>query len=416
MNDILPEQVKLWQWVESALREIATYYGYQELRFPIVESLALFKRTIGEVTDIVEKEMYAFPDRNGDMLALRPEGTAGCVRAGIEHGLFYNQLQKLYYLGPMFRHERPQKGRYRQFFHFGAEAFGYADADIDAELILMTARLWRKLNIDTHVSLQLNSLGSSAARVSYREALVQYYNQHTDKLDEECLLRLKTNPLRILDSKDENIKKLNQDAPKLTDYLDEDSKQHFAKLRRLLDKAGLSYTINPQLVRGLDYYNGTVFEWITTSLGAQGTVCGGGRYDTLVEQLGGKSTPAIGLAIGLERLILLIQEFAMPDISTNMDLFIVAAGEEAQYAAFALAEQLRDQVPDLLVGMNLSGGNLKAQLKRADKSGASLAVIIGENELENKSLLIKYLREDKPQAILKTDEFSGFITQLFSAL
>lgn len=409
MNDILPEQVKLWQWVESALREVATQYGYQEIRFPLVESLALFKRTIGEVTDIVEKEMYTFADRNGDLLALRPEGTAGCVRAGIEHGLLYNQLQKLWYIGPMFRHERPQKGRYRQFFQFGAEAIGYADPDMDAELILMTARFWRKLNINTHVSLQLNSLGSAAARADYRVALVRYYEQYIDQLDEECRARLRTNPLRILDSKDENIQKLNQEAPKLTDYLDEASQQHFTKLCHLLDRAGLPYVINPQLVRGLDYYNGTVFEWVTTSLGAQGTVCGGGRYDSLVEQLGGKATPAIGLSIGLERLILLIQEFAMPLICNDIDVFIVAMGEQAQQVAFKLAEQLRDQKPDLLVAMNLNGGNFKAQLKRADKSGASMAFIIGESELENQSVSIKYLREDRPQEVVALTELMAFV-------
>jgi histidyl-tRNA synthetase len=410
MNDILPEQATLWQWVETKLKNVVSHYGYQEIRFPIVESLALFKRTIGEVTDIVEKEMYAFEDRNGDWLALRPEGTAGCVRAGIEQGILYNQLQKLWYSGPMFRHERPQKGRCRQFHQFGVEAFGYAGPDVDVEIILMTARLWRELGLESHIALEINSLGSSAARANYRQQLVQYYDAHIDSLDEDSKRRLHTNPMRILDSKNPDMQKLNTSAPKLNDYLDPESQQHFAKLCQLLDIAHIKYTVNPCLVRGLDYYNGTVFEWVTTSLGAQGTVCAGGRYDGLVEQLGGKTTPAIGFALGLERLVALVEQFAMPQLNSSADIFIVAVGEAAELQSLQLAEQLRNEFPQRIILTNLNGGNFKNQMKRADKSGAQLALIIGDDEVNQQTVTVKNLRIDVSQQTVKCVDLIDFIS------
>lgn len=411
MNDILPEQVNTWQFIESALRTLAADYGYKEIRFPVIESLGLFKRTIGEVTDIVEKEMYAFQDRNGDWLALRPEGTAGCVRAAIEHGLLYNQQQKLWYMGPMFRHERPQKGRYRQFFQFGLEAFGYQGPDIDAEILLLTARLWRILGLENQVALQLNSLGSVEARAVYRQQLIQYYEQHLALLDEDSKRRLHSNPLRILDSKNPDMQALNQQAPKLSDCLDTESSQHFARLCSLLDAAKLPYTINPCLVRGLDYYNGTVFEWVTTALGAQGTVCAGGRYNGLVEQLGGKMTPGIGFALGLERLVILVEQFAKPDSSNNADIFIITVGDAAQTTGMVLAEQLRDALPAQKIALNLNEANLKNQMKRADKSGAAIAVILGEEEMQQQSVTIKYLREDKPQQVIAVSALIDFLKQ-----
>ncbi|MFN7097261.1 MAG: histidine--tRNA ligase [Gammaproteobacteria bacterium] len=409
MNDTLPAQAKLWQSIETTLKQVAFRYGYQEIRYPIVESLSLFKRTIGEVTDIVEKEMYTFEDRNGDWLALRPEGTAGCVRAGIEQGILYNQQQKLWYLGPMFRHERPQKGRCRQFHQFGVEAFGYAGPDIDAEMILMTARLWRELGVAKHISLQINSLGSSTARNEYKHWLVRYYEANHDYLDEDSKRRLHTNPMRILDSKNPDMQKLNADAPKLSDHLDAESQQHFEKFCRLLDGAGIVYTINPCLVRGLDYYNGTVFEWVTASLGAQGTVCAGGRYDGLVEQLGGKATPAIGFALGLEWLVALVEQFALPVLDNNADVFIVAVGEAAELQGLQLAETLRDNYPQQMILINLNGGNFKNQMKRADKSGAQLALIIGEEEVQHGNVVVKYLRQDLPQQTVNQREIIDVI-------
>lgn len=419
MNDVLPAQAKIWQYLETTIKNVVTRYDYQEIRFPIVESLNLFKRTIGEVTDIVEKEMYAFEDRNGDWLALRPEGTAGCVRAGIEQGILYNQLQKLWYIGPMFRHERPQKGRCRQFHQIGVEAFGFSGPDIDAEMILMTARLWRELKLDKQVSLQINSIGSIAARNEYKQQLVSYYEKHLDQLDEDSQRRLHTNPMRILDSKNPEMQALNAKAPKLLDFLKQSEStsnenlrseyKDFVRLCDLLDANEVKYTINPCLVRGLDYYNGTVFEWVTSSLGAQGTVCAGGRYNGLVEQLGGKSTPAIGMAMGLERLVALVEQFAMPDIHDHADIFIVAVSEAAELQSLKLAEQLRNVLPENVILTNLNGGNFKTQMKRADKSGATLALIIGEDEVKQHTVVVKHLREDVPQQTIKCAEIIDFI-------
>ena len=334
MNDCLPTQSPLWQKVEGVVKNVISAYGYSEVRMPIVEMTHLFSRAIGEVTDVVEKEMYTFEDRNGDSLTLRPEGTAGCVRSGIENGLLYNQEQRLWYMGPMFRHERPQKGRYRQFHQCGVEVFGLDGPDVDAELIMMTARLWRELGIAQHVRLELNSIGSLEARANYRTALIDYLEQYQNVLDEDCKRRMYTNPLRVLDSKNPDVQAILGDAPQLSDYLDAESKQHFAGLCELLDAAGIEYTVNQRLVRGLDYYNRTVFEWITESLGSQGTVCGGGRYDGLVEQLGGKPTPAVGFAMGLERLVLMMETLGNTDVRRSVDVYMVTAGEGTMMAGF----------------------------------------------------------------------------------
>lgn len=395
MNDILPECIAYWHKVETALRQIANSYGYQEIRFPLVEHTELFKRTIGEVTDIVTKEMYTFEDRNGDSLTLRPEGTAGCVRAGVQQGLLYNQIQRLWYMGPMFRHERPQKGRYRQFHQFGVEVFGIPGPDIDAEHILMMARLWNVLGINNNLTLQLNSLGTSAARANYRKELVRYFSKNIKTLDEDSIKRLHTNPLRILDSKNPEMQDLITQAPKLLDYLAGNSLEHFQKLCKLLDTAKIKYTINPSLVRGLDYYGLTVFEWVTTELGAQGTVCAGGHYDDLVAQLGGKATPAVGFALGLERLIELVA--AKNKIYNVFDAYLILVGTKAEQQGLLLAEQLRDALPEFKLITNHGGGNFKSQFKRADKSGAKFALIIGESEAEQNLIAVKHLREDKPQ-------------------
>lgn len=342
MNDCLPTDTPLWQWVENKIRTVLAGYGYAEIRMPIVESTPLFARAIGEVTDVVEKEMFTFDDRDGESLTLRPEGTAGCVRAGIEHGLLYNQEQRLWYIGPMFRYERPQKGRYRQFHQVGVEIFGIPDAEIDAELIMLTARLWKELGIFEKVTLQLNTIGSLEARKNYREALVTFLQQHLDVLDEDCKRRLTTNPLRILDSKNQAVQHILNEAPKLHDYLDDDSRTHFTQLCELLDGMGIHYEVNQKLVRGLDYYNKTVFEWVTSALGAQGTVCGGGRYDGLVEQLGGHATSGVGFAMGLERLVLLVQELNQAvELPSAVDIYLVFSGEGTGLAAFRLAEELR---------------------------------------------------------------------------
>lgn len=395
MNDILPDATPQWQQLETAIRALMTRYAYQEIRFPIVENTELFKRSVGEVTDIVEKEMYTFADRNGDSLSLRPEGTAVCVRTGIEHGLFYNQLQRLWYMGPMFRHERPQKGRYRQFQQLGVEAFGMSDPSIDAELICLSARLWQELGI-TDLELQLNSLGSNEARAHYKQELIRYFSAYQTRLDEDSQRRLQTNPLRILDSKNPAMAELNANAPKLLDYLDEISKQHFATLCSLLDSANIRYAINPRLVRGLDYYNGTVFEWVSNNLGAQGTVCAGGRYDSLVGQLGGKATPAIGFAMGLERILSLLT----PINSVVTDVYLIALGTKAQAALLLLAEKLRQALPTLKVLLDCSGASMKSQLKRANQSGARLALILGETELEQQQIVVKYLREERAQEVI----------------
>ena len=413
MNDILPSETHLWQHVESLLREILYNFGYREIRLPIVEKTDLFKRTIGEATDIVEKEMYTFLDRNDDSLTLRPEGTAGCVRAGVEHGLLYNQIQRLWYLGPYFRHERPQKGRYRQFHQCGAEVFGIATPDIDAELILMTARIFEKLGLKSYLTLQINSLGTTAAREAYRQQLVTYLTQHQAQLDEDSQRRLSTNPLRILDSKNPDMAELISQAPKLIDYLDEESKAHFAQLQTYLQSAGLSFDINPCLVRGLDYYNKTVFEWVTTELGAQGTVCAGGRYDGLVEQLGGKSTPALGFAIGMERLVLMLQQIQQPT-EEKADIFILTDSETTFAKGLSLAGRLRDEFPRLCILQHSGGGNVKNQFKKADKSGARYAIVIGEQEHAAESVAIKFLRENIPQETVHWNDIVEFFNSRIS--
>ncbi|MCF7355579.1 histidine--tRNA ligase [Vibrio sp. CK2-1] len=403
MNDCLPTQSPLWHKVEDAVKRVVSSYGYNEIRMPIVEMTNLFKRAIGEVTDVVEKEMYTFEDRNGDSLTLRPEGTAGCVRAGIENGLIYNQEQRLWYMGPMFRHERPQKGRYRQFHQVGVEVFGLQGPDVDAELIMMTARLWRELGIDKHVRLELNSIGSLEARQHYRSVLIEFLEQHIDVLDEDCKRRMYTNPLRVLDTKNPEIQAILVDAPQLADYLDDDSKAHFAGLCELLDAAGIEYQVNQRLVRGLDYYNKTVFEWITESLGSQGTVCGGGRYDGLVEQLGGKPAPAVGFAMGLERLVLMLETLELNDTRKSVDVYLVTAGEGTLVNGMKLAEQLRESVPGLRLMTHFGGGNFKKQFKRADKVGATLALVLGENEVAEQTVVVKDLAGGEQQTMSQAD-------------
>ncbi|WP_068714719.1 histidine--tRNA ligase [Vibrio tritonius] len=402
MNDCLPTQSPLWQKVEGIVKNVISAYGYSEVRMPIVEMTHLFKRAIGEVTDVVEKEMYTFDD-NGDSLTLRPEGTAGCVRAGIENGLLYNQEQRLWYMGPMFRHERPQKGRYRQFHQCGVEVFGIDGPDVDAELIMMTARLWRELGIAEHLRLELNSIGSLEARGNYRTALIAFLEQHEEVLDEDAKRRMYTNPLRVLDTKNKDIQAILGDAPKLSDYLDEESKQHFAGLCELLDAAGIEYTVNERLVRGLDYYNRTVFEWMTESLGSQGTVCGGGRYDGLVEQLGGKATPAVGFAMGLERLVLMMETLGNQEVRRAVDAYIVTGGEGTMMAGMKLAETLREQVPGLRVMNHFGGGNFKKQFKRADKVGAAVALVLGEDEVAQGTVVLKDLAGGEQTTVALTD-------------
>lgn len=403
MNDCLPTQSPLWQKVEGVVKNVISAYGYSEVRMPIVEMTHLFSRAIGEVTDVVEKEMYTFEDRNGDSLTLRPEGTAGCVRSGIENGLLYNQEQRLWYMGPMFRHERPQKGRYRQFHQCGVEVFGLDGPDVDAELIMMTARLWRELGIAQHVRLELNSIGSLEARANYRTALIDYLEQYQNVLDEDCKRRMYINPLRVLDSKNPDVQAILGDAPQLSDYLDAESKQHFAGLCELLDAAGIEYTVNQRLVRGLDYYNRTVFEWITESLGSQGTVCGGGRYDGLVEQLGGKPTPAVGFAMGLERLVLMMETLGNTDVRRSVDVYMVTAGEGTMMAGMKLAEQLREQVPGLRVMTHFGGGNFKKQFKRADKVGAAIALVLGEDEVAAQTVVVKDLAGGEQNTVAQAE-------------
>lgn len=410
MNDLLPGDSVAWQFVEAAVADILQRYGYQEIRFPILESTDLFKRSIGEVTDIVEKEMYTFDDRNGDSVTLRPEGTACCVRACEEHGLLYNQTQRLWYMGPMFRYERPQKGRYRQFHQIGVETFGMNGPDIDAEVLLLSARILRELGVAPFVTLQINSLGDSASRAKYKDALVAYLEIHKEQLDADSQRRLTTNPLRILDSKEANTQALLDGAPVLLDYLDEVSQAHFEQLKVLLDAGGVSYQVNPRLVRGLDYYGKTAFEWVTDKLGSQSTVCAGGRYDNLVEQLGGKSTPAVGFGIGLERLVLLLQAVdAIPKgLEQIADVYVVAVGD-VQKEAFQLAENLRTQLPNLRVVSHCGGGNFKNQLKKADKSTADIALILGEDEVAKQVVVVKFLREDQPQQTILLSEITHFL-------
>jgi len=406
MNDILPEQTPLWRYLENSVAGLLDGYGYRQIRMPIVESTDLFKRSIGEVTDIVEKEMYTFDDRNGDSLTLRPEGTASCVRAVQEHGLIGGgQPQKLWYIGPMFRHERPQKGRYRQFHQIGVELFNFDGPDVDAELIVLTWRLWGLLGLREAVSLELNSLGSSDDRVRYREALVEYLSARFEQLDEDSQRRLSSNPLRILDSKNPDTQALLVDAPKLADYLGEESRVHFDGLKARLDAAGIPYVLNPKLVRGLDYYGKTVFEWVTDRLGSQGTVCAGGRYDGLVEQLGGKPTPAVGFAMGIERLVLLIEALdkVPAELARQVDVYVAAFGEAAELAALTLSEQLRDAVPGLRLAVNAGAGSFKSQLKKADKSGALFALILGEDELAQQVVALKPLRGEGQQQTIAWD-------------
>ena len=411
MNDCLPGDTHVCEKVENILRETVASFGYQEIRFPIVEKTELFKRSIGEVTDIVEKEMYTFEDRNGDSLTLRPEGAASCVRACEEHGLLYNQTQRLWYTGPMFRHERPQAGRYRQFHQIGVEVFGITGPDIDAEVILLTARLWKALGLAGKVTLELNSLGDSEDRARYRDALVDYLKTHFEQLDEDSQKRLERSPLRVLDSKDPGTREVLKDAPQLADYLNEDAREHFDGLKALLDANGIAYKVNPYLVRGLDYYGKTVFEWTTDALGAQGTVCAGGRYDGLVEQLGGKPTPGVGFAMGVERLILLIEQ-EKPELSAAVDVYVMAMGD-ALTPAMALAEQLRDAMPGRGIQLHCGGGSFKSQMKKADRSGAALALIMGEDELASGVVTVKPLRgQGEQQQVAQGDVTNALISFL----
>lgn len=411
MNDLLPSETYIWQHVEKVFQSMLQNYGYQEIRFPIVEKTELFKRSIGEVTDIVEKEMYTFLDRNGDSLTLRPEGTACCVRAVMEHGLSHNQTPRLWYAGPYFRHERPQKGRYRQFYQIAAEAFNLPGPDIDAELIVMSAQILEKLGLLPYVTLQINSLGTPNSRAAYRSELVAYLTKHQHLLDEDSLRRLDKNPLRILDTKNPAMKELVANAPKLIEHLDEESAQHFNKMQQYLTQAGVKFVVNPFLVRGLDYYTKTVFEWVTDHLGAQGTVGAGGRYDGLMEQLGGKPTPALGFAFGLERIILLMQETQQAIPVKTPRLYIINDGQDAYGYALALSTRLRKEIPGLALTLHCGGGSLKSQFKKADKSDARYAIIIGEEELKNRVISLKHLREEVPQKMLNEEELLSFLKE-----
>ncbi|GGJ92422.1 histidine--tRNA ligase [Pseudomonas matsuisoli] len=412
MNDILPEQTPTWRYLESTFASLLDAYGYREIRLPILEFTELFARGIGEGTDVVDKEMYTFRDRNDESLTLRPEGTAGTVRAVLEHGLTGGgQVQKLWYTGPMFRYEKPQKGRYRQFHQIGVEVFNLPGPDIDAELIALTWRLWKALGLGDSVTLQLNSLGSSEARGVYRDALVAYLEKHFDALDEDSQRRLKTNPLRILDSKNAMTQALLADAPTLADYLDDDSRAHFEGLKARLDAMGITYEINPKLVRGLDYYGRTVFEWVTDKLGAQGTVCAGGRYDGLISQFGGKPTPGVGFAMGVERLVLLLETLErVPEaLNAPAHAYLCAFGEEAERAAMALAESLRNEVPGLRLLVNSGSGSFKSQFKKADKSGAVYALILGDDELAQRVVGCKPLRDDREQQTIGWDALAAHL-------
>lgn len=399
MNDLLPNASPRWQFLEARVRDLMARYGFAEIRTPIVEQTALFARSIGEVTDIVEKEMYTFDDRNGDSLTLRPEGTASCVRAAMQHGLLHNQTQRLWYQGPMFRHERPQKGRYRQFHQVGVETYGLDGPDIDAEVILLSARLWQELGLAEHVTLELNSLGSAEARAAYRDTLTAYFEQHGEVLDDDSRRRLTTNPLRILDSKNPEMAEVIAGAPQLIDHLDEASREHFERLKTLLEAAGIGYVVNPRLVRGLDYYSRTVFEWTTDALGSQGTICAGGRYDGLVEQLGGKPTPAVGFAMGIERLVLLLEtlDLVPAEALGGCDAYLVPMDDASTPEALALAESLRTALPGLTLTLHCGGGSFKSRMKKADKSGAPLAILLGEDERADQAVTLKFLRDDREQ-------------------
>jgi len=408
MHDVLPEDTGLWQYLYAALSKVLNAYGYAEIRLSIIELTELFTRSIGEATDIVEKEMYTFEDRNGDSLSLRPEGTAGCVRAAIEHGMLRNQQWRLWYAGPMFRHERPQKGRYRQFHQIGTETFGFPGPDIDAELIIICARFWQSLGL-TNLRLEINSLGNLEARAAYRTRLVKYFKLHRKNQDEDSQRRLDSNPLRILDSKNTAMQELIRNAPQLLDDLDSDSKHHFDGLKARLDDVDIAYQVNSGLVRGLDYYTRTVFEWITDDLGAQGTVCAGGRYDGLVEHLGGQATTAAGFALGIERLIELIRLKQLDVPTPQLHAYLVAVGEQAERVGIRLIEAVRDSIPELRVQYNGGGGSFKAQIKRADRSGARFALILGDDELAKDCIVIKPLREDKVQFSIQQNELEKFL-------
>ena len=413
MHEVLPGKTALWQTVEKITREVLGAYGYQEIRLPLLEKTELFKRSIGEVTDIVEKEMYTFDDRNGESLTLRPEGTAGCLRACLEQGLLHNQIQRLWYYGPMFRHERPQKGRYRQFYQLGIETYGMAGPDIDTEILLLTDRLWRQLGIRDKLELQLNSLGSIEERLVYREQLVAYFSQYPELLDEDSQRRLLTNPLRILDTKNPDMQALVAGAPELMDCLGTESLEHFQTITARLDKLGVAYRINTRLVRGLDYYSKTVFEWVTTELGAQGTVCAGGRYDGLVAQLGGKPNYAIGFAMGMERLLSLMEMLPDLSIESTVDVYMILVGEQAEEEGLLFSEAVRTALPGLKLLVNCGGGSIKSQFKKADKSAAHYALIIGEDEALNAQVSLKSLRTDMPQQTLSQAEIVEYLREQF---
>ncbi len=411
MHDILPTDMPVWNQLEDSYRSLVESYGYRQIRTPIVEKSALFSRSIGEVTDIVEKEMYSFTDRNGDSLSLRPENTASVVRAGLEHGLLNDQQHRLWYCGPMFRHERPQKGRYRQFYQLGAETFGMSGADIEAELIFLAARFWKRLGLED-VDLQINSLGSSECRKLFRQILVSYFKDNYESLDEDSRRRLETNPLRILDSKNPDIQSVINNAPRLSDNLDQQSADHFSELTDILDYQGVSYTVNPRLVRGLDYYSHTVFEWVTNTLGAQGTVCAGGRYDGLVEQLGGRASYAAGFAMGCERLISMLIDQGKAQTGPGCDVYLVLRGEQTVPVAHKLAESLRDQMPQLTMLVHSGGGSFKSQMRKADKSGAKIALILGESEIKENTVGLKFLREEKPQIDIAQSDLVVTLTNM----
>ncbi|MCZ6565485.1 MAG: histidine--tRNA ligase [Gammaproteobacteria bacterium] len=407
MHDVLPPASSMLRNIEHALQAVLQQYGYQEIRMPILEQTELFKRSLGEGTDIVEKEMYTFEDRNGDSLTLRPEGTASCVRAGLQHGFLYGQPSRLWYTGPFFRHERPQKGRYRQFHQLGVETFGFASPDIDAELIILSQHMWGKINLPQAPKLEINSLGTSQVRQAYREKLITYLQQYESELDLDAKQRLHTNPLRILDSKNPDLKNIIQNAPSLLEHLDDESKQHFERLQELLTAANIEYSINTRLVRGLDYYSKTVFEWIVEGLGAQATICAGGRYDGLVDQLGGKPCAAAGFAIGLERLAALLEETQLEE--PIIDVYMILMGGQAELIGLALAIDIRGKLPTHSVVINCGGGSIKSQMKRADRSNARLAIILAEDEINNSTVSVKFLREQRDQETISQDNLVPFL-------
>ena len=412
MPALLPEELVKWRYVESKVKRVMQAYAFQEIRTPIVERTELFQRTIGQDTDVVSKEMYSFNDRKDQSLSLRPEATAGVVRAGIEHGLFYNQTQKLWSMGPMYRYERPQKGRYRQFHQINMEAFGYQGPQIDLEIILMTSRIWKALKVDA-IGLEINSLGTSASRQTYRQVLVEYFSDHKSDLDEDSTKRLASNPMRILDSKNPEMDHLISNAPIITDYIDTESEDHFATLTNSLEQHNISFQLNPRLVRGLDYYTKTVFEWTTDQLGSQATVCGGGRYDDLVKQLGGQNVCAVGCAIGFERLTELVEVSSKKEQNMQPKIYIVAVGDDTELHASLLAEKIRDASEEYAVEINMDGGSFKQQFRKADKSGSELAIVIGEEEIQQGNLGFKPLMIDQEQTTIKEKNLMEEINQFF---